>query len=74
VLLKSLKIRALAWLVAGCNTLGGGKTGYLKEKPAATRPGRPSFISGKLKVHKNENFFGFDFEFCTISLLVMSKY
>ncbi len=28
----------------------------------------------RLKVHKNENFFGFDFEFCTISLLVMSKY
>ncbi len=27
-----------------------------------------------LKVHKNENFFGFDFEFCTISLLVMLKY
>jgi hypothetical protein len=27
-----------------------------------------------LKVHKNENFFGFDFEFCTISLLVMAKY
>ncbi len=27
-----------------------------------------------LKVHKSENFFGFDFEFCTISLLVMSKY
>jgi hypothetical protein len=27
-----------------------------------------------LKVHKNDNFFGFDFEFCTISLLVMSKY
>ncbi len=27
-----------------------------------------------LKVHKIENFFGFDFEFCTISLLVMSKY
>ncbi len=26
-----------------------------------------------LKVHKNENFFGFDFEFCTISLLVMHK-
>ncbi len=23
-----------------------------------------------LKVHKNENFFGSDFEFCTISLLV----
>jgi hypothetical protein len=26
-----------------------------------------------LKVHKNENFFGFDFEFCTISLLGMHK-
>ncbi len=28
----------------------------------------------KLKVHKNENFFGSDFEFCAISLLVMLKY
>jgi hypothetical protein len=27
-----------------------------------------------LKVHKIEIFFGFDFEICTISLLVMSKY
>jgi hypothetical protein len=27
-----------------------------------------------LKVHKIENFFGSDFEFCTISLLVMFKY
>ncbi len=27
-----------------------------------------------LKVHKNENFFGPDFEFCTISLLVLLKY
>jgi hypothetical protein len=26
-----------------------------------------------LKVHKNENFFGFDFEFFTISLLAMHK-
>ncbi len=26
------------------------------------------------KVHKIENFFGFDFEFCTISLVVMHKY
>ncbi len=26
-----------------------------------------------LKVHKNENFFGFDLEFCIISLLVMHK-
>jgi hypothetical protein len=28
---------------------------------------------GTLKVHKNENFFGFNFEFCTISMLVMHK-
>jgi hypothetical protein len=27
-----------------------------------------------LKVQKNEIFFGFDFEICNISLLVMSKY
>ncbi len=26
-----------------------------------------------LKVHKNENFFAFDFEFCTISMLIMHK-
>ncbi len=28
-------------------------------------------LARALKVHKNENFFGFDFEFCTISMLVM---
>jgi hypothetical protein len=27
-----------------------------------------------LKVHKNENFFGSDFERCTFSLLVLLKY
>jgi hypothetical protein len=27
-----------------------------------------------LKVHKIEIFFGFDFEICIISLIVMSKY
>ncbi len=27
-----------------------------------------------LKVHKNENFFGFDLELCNISMLVMHKY
>ena len=27
-----------------------------------------------LKVHKNENFFGFSFEFCTVALLVVLKY
>ncbi len=32
-----------------------------------------SVVSASLKVHKNENFFGFDFEFCTISMLVMQN-
>ncbi len=31
-------------------------------------------VKAILKVHKIENFFGFDFEFCVISLLVMLKY
>ncbi len=31
-------------------------------------------VPALLKVHKIENFFGFDFEFCTVSLLVMLKY
>ncbi len=30
-------------------------------------------VKNILKVHKNENFFGFDFEFGPISLLVMHK-
>jgi hypothetical protein len=30
--------------------------------------------SVSLKVHKIEIFFGFDFEICIISLIVMSKY
>ncbi len=34
---------SLAWLVAGCNTLGGGK------HHSWGRPGRSSFISGELK-------------------------
>ncbi len=33
-----------------------------------------TLISADLKVHKIEIFFGFDFEICIISLLVMSKY
>ncbi len=32
-----------------------------------------SLFDNAFKVHKNENVFGFDFEFCTISLLVMHK-
>jgi hypothetical protein len=33
----------------------------------------PEFFE-RLKVHTNENFFGFNFEICTVSLLVMIKY
>jgi hypothetical protein len=35
---------------------------------------RPNQTLVSLKVHKIEIFFGFDFEICNISLLVMSKY
>jgi hypothetical protein len=35
---------------------------------------RPSDYLYMVKVHKTENFFGSDFEFCTISLLVKLKY
>ncbi len=34
----------------------------------------PYRLTQLLKVHKIENFFGFDFEFYTVSLLVMLKY
>ncbi len=34
----------------------------------------PSYAPVFLKVHKIENFFGSDFEFCVISLLVILKY
>jgi hypothetical protein len=37
-------------------------------------PGLSIILGGNLKVHKIENFFGSDFEFCVISLLVMLKY
>ncbi len=33
-----------------------------------------SYLLSNLKVHKIENFFGSEFEFYTISLLVMLKY
>jgi hypothetical protein len=37
------------------------------------KPEVENLVALTLKVHKNENFFGFDFEFCTISMLVMHK-
>jgi hypothetical protein len=44
-----------------------GYTGPMNPDPIQIR-------NPALKVHKNDNFFGFDFEFCTVSLLVMLKY
>ncbi len=43
----------------------------LSLKTTRNNPNSPFYKT--LKVHKNENFFGFDFEFCPISLLVMHK-
>jgi hypothetical protein len=45
---------------------------YVECLICANAPSKNSF-SMPLKVHKNENFSGYDFEFCTISLLVMHK-
>ncbi len=45
--------------------VGGGK-GCSTPRPTQAK-------NSPVKVHKNENFFGFDFEFCTIPLLVMHK-
>jgi hypothetical protein len=55
------------------------KTFRVAETPFLLLRRRVPFPPGKhrtaaaLKVHKNENFFGFDFEFCTISMKVMHK-
>jgi hypothetical protein len=43
------------------------KTKYKHEKTSKT------WKNGRLKVHKIENFFDFDFGICDISLLVMHK-
>ncbi len=48
---------------------GGGVAKWLSRLPSARK-----FTPGSLKVHKIENFFGSEFEFYTISLLVMLKY
>jgi hypothetical protein len=45
-------------------TLGDLNTGVSKVNDGKVLP---------LKVHKNENFFGFDLEFCTFSMLVICK-
>jgi hypothetical protein len=70
VWLRTPKPGALCWLqtpnswdLSWIRTLQPGALAW-------TRTPQP----GALKVHKIEIFFGFDFEICIISLLVMSKY
>ena len=45
-----------------------------KDPHSFPRPRNWSHKKSSLKVHKIENFFGFEFEFYTISLLFMLKY
>jgi hypothetical protein len=47
-------------------------TDYISDPPFVSDFFQVFVVS--LKVHKIEIFFGFDFEICIISLLVMSKY
>ncbi len=47
---------------------------YIQHNDRSEVPPNNRISSCSLKVHKNDNFFGSDFEFCTISLLVMLKY
>jgi hypothetical protein len=51
-------------------------TGAIEARPGAVeaQPGAEEANYEALKVHKIEIFFGFDFEICIISLLLMSKY
>jgi hypothetical protein len=44
----------------------------VREHPKSTNSGQNEQMG--LQEHKNENFFGFDFEICTVSLLVILKY
>ncbi len=46
----------------------------VRKKSCCVQQKEWKYINFLLKVHKIENFFGSDFEFCVISLLVMLKY
>jgi hypothetical protein len=54
--------RGLSWPQRACHPLREVRVGHPK-----------AHICKRLKVHKNENFFGSDLEFCTISFLVTLK-
>ncbi len=49
------------------------ETGSIRAEITA-HAGKHRYLVVMLKVHKNEIFFGSDFEFCTIPLLVVLKY
>ncbi len=51
-----------------------GSTGYLNNAGINIKKIYIVRICMRLKVHKIENFFGSDFEFFTIALLVLFKY
>ncbi len=54
--------------------LAAGRAGTWKRTPPNNTVRTDHSLSGTLKVHKIENFFGSEFKFYTISLLVMLKY
>ncbi len=54
--------------------VAGWRRGKDDRKHNTLAPLGGSILPRNLKVHKIEIFFGFDFEICIISLLVMSKY
>ncbi len=62
-----------ACMAGGAKVLGSADHQQkIRARPAQVQ--KIQVVSMKLKVHKIENFFGSEFEFYTISLLVMLKY
>ncbi len=71
-------IVSILLLIGYCKPKGGVQESRMRSAGAAATPRNNHLAtphpSKALKVHKIENFFGFDFEFYTVSLLVMLKY
>jgi hypothetical protein len=72
----------VSFIMSTCNLLSTAgpapATGTERLEPSELRTRSSSYNQHccRLKgtVHKNENFFGSDFDFCSISLLVMLQY
>jgi hypothetical protein len=65
------------WRAGGGGYHQGAQRGQVIKKRLSHKMDLDFFygrVTANLKVHKNENFFGSDFDFCTNSLLVMFKY